>query len=74
MFRFHLDNRFINYSNSLHQNHLSQTSSNILWHGIRIMFWGQLYPTIVFLLDSNKAPKITIIHCGGNNIGHLRIY
>lgn len=59
------------YAKSLNQDHFGQESSNILWHGIRVMFWEQLYPTIVFLLDSNKAPKIIIIHCGSNNIGQV---
>lgn len=47
---------------------LSLVTSIILWHGIWGMVWEQLYPTMQFLLPSNKAPNIIGIQCGGDNI------
>lgn len=58
------------YANRLKQDHLGQESSNIMWHEIRGMVLGQLYATMEFLLDRNKAPKIITFHFVGNNIGY----
>ena len=38
------------------------------------MTWGELIPKISHLLKFEQPPEILVIHCGGNNIDHIKLH
>jgi len=52
---------------------LSRIGIELWWEGYGGMHWFQIKSKVRQMLQMDNAPKMLIVHCGGNDIGFIPI-